>query len=75
MIRKGNEIIVSERDLKWWWFWLHPVDAMVFSHYGDECWDIKFGIPEHMQRALKHPEEYKLIMMQYARGREKNQGD
>jgi len=51
MYKKGDEIVVSESDLKWWWFWLHPVDAMIFAHYGEMCFH-KY-IPDHMKRALK----------------------
>lgn len=51
MKKIGDEIIVSEDDLKWWWFFLHPIDSMVFQHYGEMCFHK--DIPDHMKRALK----------------------
>ena len=51
MYKKGDEIVVSESDLKWWWFLLHPAEAMIFAHYGETCW--YKDIPNHMKRALK----------------------
>ena len=56
MYKKGNEIVVSESDLKWWWFWLHPVDAMIFAHYGEMCFHK--CIPDHMKMALKKNVKY-----------------
>lgn len=25
---------LQERDIPWWWYWLHPIDALEISHYG-----------------------------------------
>ena len=51
MYKKGNEIVVSESDLKWWWFFLHPIDSMIFSHYGEMCF--YKSIPDHMKKGIK----------------------
>ena len=56
MYRKGDEIVVSESDLKWWWFWLHPTDAMIFSHYGEMCW--YKSLPDYVKRGLKKNVKY-----------------
>lgn len=56
----GNEVIVNEQDLKWWWFFLHPISSMVFQHYGEMCFHRY--IPDNMLRGLKDKsmyEEYK----------------
>ena len=50
MFKNGKEITVYEQDLKWWYFWLHPVDAMIFSHYGCMCF--YEDIPDSMKKAL-----------------------
>lgn len=30
-----KEYIIYESELPWWIFWLRPLDAMAFSHYGE----------------------------------------
>lgn len=32
-----RERYLYEQDIPWWWYWLHPIDALTISHYGRLC--------------------------------------
>lgn len=29
-----HEWVIYEKDLPWWFFWIHPSDNLIFQHYG-----------------------------------------
>jgi len=51
MQKVNDEIIIYESEISWWWFFLHPVYAMVCSHYGYLCFYKE--LPKSLIRARK----------------------